>query len=63
MKGMDDEVAAVVLRLLEVRKLLQGWGGSRSGTRPQDREVACGVSGYRVVIIREGTYGGRGLKS
>jgi hypothetical protein len=50
-RGMDDEVAVVVLRLLEV------W---RSGTRPRDREVACAVSGYRVVVIREGTYGGRG---
>jgi hypothetical protein len=31
----------VVLRLLEVWKLCV----SRSGTRPQDREVVCGVSG------------------
>jgi hypothetical protein len=37
------------------------WGcGSRSGTRPRDREVACRVSGDRVVVMREGAYGGRG---
>jgi hypothetical protein len=45
------------------RSCCKGGCGSRSGTRPQDREVVCGVSGDRVVIIRGGTYGGRGLKS
>jgi hypothetical protein len=55
-RGMDDEVAVEVLRLLKVWKLLR----VGAETHLRDREIACGVSGDRVVVIREGTYGGRG---
>jgi hypothetical protein len=52
---MDDEVAVEVLRLLEVWKPLQV--GQR---RVCGVGRLSGVSGDRVVLIREGTYGGRG---
>jgi hypothetical protein len=54
-RGTDDEVAVEVLRLLEV------WKPLRVGAETRLRVGRLpGVSGDRVVLIREGTYGGRG---